>query len=77
LGFSRGRWLNEPRGAGAIVQEEGQPVLNRWVARNLATNLKVRQELWAFYTQNGRETVAMRRRPGLPAPFGKLPILIP
>ena len=45
--------------AGVILHEDAEPILKRWVATDVTTNPKVRQELQDFFLRHGVRQVAM------------------
>ena len=45
--------------AGAILFENAEPIIRRWVASDVATNPKIQQEIREFFLQNGVKGVAM------------------
>jgi hypothetical protein len=45
--------------AGVIMSPTAEPILMRWMASDVATSPKVRQEMMAFFEQHGVRSVAM------------------
>jgi hypothetical protein len=45
--------------AGVILHENAGPIIKRWVATDVTTNPKVRQELKDFFLRHGVKQVAM------------------
>jgi hypothetical protein len=45
--------------AGVILREGAEAIIKRWVATDVTTNPKVRQELHEFFTQHGVKSVAL------------------
>jgi hypothetical protein len=45
--------------AGVILHENAGPIIKRWVATDVATSPKVRQELKDFFLRHGVRQVAM------------------
>ena len=44
---------------GVILDDGAEPILKRWVATDVTTNPKVRQELKDFFQEHGVKSVAM------------------
>lgn len=45
--------------AGVILEEDAEPIIERWVATNVTTNPKVQQEMDRFFKKHGVEKVGM------------------